>query len=71
MHTNHRPYACEFCDKKFKQSKDLENHTRIHTGEKPWKCDLCDYACVQKGNLKKHKDNRHKGWNQPTDLPSN
>ena len=39
IHTNEKPYACEECDKKFRESGQLKSHQRQdHSGEKPFQC---------------------------------
>ena len=44
IHTNEKPYECDVCEKRFRQSGDLKVHMRIHTNEKPYECDVCEKA---------------------------
>ncbi|PAV56705.1 hypothetical protein WR25_04982 isoform B [Diploscapter pachys] len=59
IHTNELPYACMYCDKRFRTSSTLKVHHRAHTGDKPYKCKNCDYSTVTKKNLDRHFQNRH------------
>lgn len=33
IHSDTRPYPCQFCGKRFHQKSDMKKHTYIHTGE--------------------------------------
>lgn len=35
IHSDTRPYPCQFCGKRFHQKSDMKKHTYIHTGERP------------------------------------
>ncbi|XP_037521517.1 zinc finger protein 771-like [Rhipicephalus sanguineus] len=57
----HRPetkgekqYACDVCDRKFTQKRDLVIHSRGHTGEKPFECSLCPATFASSQYRKKH-----------------
>ena len=41
IHTNEKPYECDVCEKRFRESGTLKSHMRIHTNEKPYECDVC------------------------------
>ena len=40
IHTNEKPYECDVCEKRFRESGHLKVHMRIHTNEKPYECDV-------------------------------
>ncbi|EEC06575.1 zinc finger protein, putative, partial [Ixodes scapularis] len=40
-HTGEKPYACEYCPRRFGQHCNLARHRRTHTGERPYACPLC------------------------------
>lgn len=42
VHTNERPYECQFCHQKFRLEQTHRTHVRIHTGERPYKCKFCN-----------------------------
>ena len=33
IHSDTRPYPCNFCGKRFHQKSDMKKHTYIHTGK--------------------------------------
>ena len=33
VHTGEKPYACKYCDRKFRQSNAAKIHERTHTGD--------------------------------------
>ncbi|XP_067635471.1 zinc finger protein 91-like [Eurosta solidaginis] len=49
-----RKYQCKFCDKCYKRSNALRNHTRTHTGERPFLCPECGKSFTASTNLKNH-----------------
>ena len=54
VHSEDKPFYCEYCDKNFKQKFHLTVHTRSHTGEKPFECSLCEKSFISSINLKNH-----------------
>ena len=49
IHSDTRPYPCQFCGKRFHQKSDMKKHTYIHTGE-AW-APLCPTAPHPPGAL--------------------
>ena len=54
IHTDTRPYGCEFCGKTFTARDKMIVHRRLHTGERPYVCNTCGRGFCESGNLKKH-----------------
>ncbi|CAL6275080.1 unnamed protein product [Bathycoccus prasinos] len=54
IHTNEKPYECDFCERHFSQLGTLQNHVRIHTNEKPYECEVCERCFRESSTLKVH-----------------
>ena len=50
-----RPFACEYCEYRAKQSSHMIAHKRTHTDEKPFKCKFCEYRSNQGGAMRCHE----------------
>ncbi|KAG0443648.1 hypothetical protein HPB47_014678 [Ixodes persulcatus] len=53
-HTGEKPYACEWCPRRFGQHCNLARHRRTHTGERPYACPLCPRAFAEKAKMQGH-----------------
>ncbi|XP_067637928.1 zinc finger protein 493-like isoform X2 [Eurosta solidaginis] len=54
IHSDERPFKCDFCERRFKKGSTLRSHVRTHTGEKPYKCKYCEQSFAQIGVLHRH-----------------
>ena len=55
IHTDVKPFSCNYCFKKIRHKTALIEHERIHTGEKPFCCQLCTKTFRQKAVLIYHE----------------
>lgn len=53
--TRKKQLTCEFCQKKFNHTGDLNKHRRKHTGEKPYTCNTCERKFTTSSNLVRHQ----------------
>lgn len=47
-------HKCQYCERAFTQSGDLNKHLRLHVGENTYKCNLCDKSFRLQMDLRKH-----------------
>jgi len=50
-----KAFQCDFCEKSFKQMKNLKSHSVSHSEEKPFACEMCGRPFKRLSDLKKHK----------------
>ncbi|XP_061638992.1 histone H4 transcription factor [Phyllopteryx taeniolatus] len=46
-HCDERPFPCDFCEKRFKNQRDLQKHTDVHNEGSVFHCSVqgCEYSC--------------------------
>lgn len=50
---------CTYCEKTFKQQRNLEEHMAIHTGLQLYNCPHCPKECRSRSNMYVHIKQRH------------
>ena len=67
IHLNHKKYACDWCEKQFRDKERLRNHiTAVHDKLKLFLCEYCPYECAAILNLNRHRKNVHKATENAT-----
>ena len=46
-------HECDVCEKRFRDSSNLQRHMRTHTNERPYECDVCGKRFTQSCSLNK------------------
>ncbi|XP_022247271.1 gastrula zinc finger protein XlCGF7.1-like [Limulus polyphemus] len=64
IHSDITPYACQYCDQKFRKKLNLIAHIREHTGQQSYECQFCSAWFGSKSSLSKHINKNHKMQNQ-------
>jgi len=54
IHSRDKPFACHFCEKKFRLKRGLNSHLRTHTNDMPFACHMCGRTYRHKVSLTKH-----------------
>ena len=54
IHIGVKPFACDHCDKSFRQVGTLHIHKQNHLGVKLFSCQICQKAFSQKATLQNH-----------------
>jgi len=54
LHTGQKPFACDVCEMRFVQKKDLEGHKCARVGERLFACDHCNTQFSNESELKMH-----------------
>ncbi|XP_051933468.1 histone H4 transcription factor [Hippocampus zosterae] len=55
-HCDERPFPCDFCDKRFKNQRDLQKHTDVHNEGSVFHCSVegCAYSCQTFPTMNQH-----------------
>ncbi|XP_061829111.1 histone H4 transcription factor [Nerophis lumbriciformis] len=55
-HCDERPFPCDFCDKRFKNQRDLQKHTDVHNEGSVFHCSVegCEYSCQTFQTMNRH-----------------
>ncbi|XP_037123095.1 histone H4 transcription factor [Syngnathus acus] len=55
-HCDERPFPCDFCDKRFKNQRDLQKHTDVHNEGSVFHCSVegCTYSCQTFQTMNQH-----------------
>ncbi|XP_077578428.1 histone H4 transcription factor [Stigmatopora nigra] len=60
-HCDERPFPCDFCDKSFKNQRDLQKHTQVHNEGSLFRCSVegCSYSCQTFQTMNQHFKRAH------------
>ncbi|XP_053951225.1 transcription factor grauzone [Anastrepha ludens] len=59
MHKKKYDLQCSFCDKTFKETRNLEEHMATHTGAQLYSCPHCSKECRSRSNMYVHIKRMH------------